>query len=48
MRGLASLQDQVPSFRTAEAREIVEAELGRRIEDVFEDFPGEPVAAESL
>eukprot|EP00581_Thalassiosira_minuscula_P014806 CAMPEP_0183723322 /NCGR_PEP_ID=MMETSP0737-20130205/14931_1 /TAXON_ID=385413 /ORGANISM="Thalassiosira miniscula, Strain CCMP1093" /LENGTH=927 /DNA_ID=CAMNT_0025953583 /DNA_START=135 /DNA_END=2918 /DNA_ORIENTATION=+ len=48
VRGLQSLQDQVPPFDTAEAREIIEAELGRSIEDVFESFPSEPIAAASL
>ncbi|KAL9184342.1 hypothetical protein ACHAXT_002428 [Thalassiosira profunda] len=48
VRGLKSLQDQVPPFSTAEAREIIESELGSRIEDVFEDFPKEPIAAASL
>jgi len=48
VRGLKSLQDQVPSYSTAEAREIIESELGSRIEDVFEDFPSEPIAAASL
>ncbi|KAL7553546.1 hypothetical protein ACHAWF_016831 [Thalassiosira exigua] len=48
VRGLKSLQDQVPPFSTEEAREIVESELGSKIEDVFVDFPGEPIAAASL
>mmetsp|Transcript_19991 Transcript_19991/g.37608 ORF Transcript_19991/g.37608 Transcript_19991/m.37608 type:complete len:923 (-) Transcript_19991:103-2871(-) len=48
VRGLKSLQDQVPSFPTAEAREIIESELGSSIEEVFEDFPSEPIAAASL
>lgn len=49
VRGLTKLQDQVPPFRTEEARDIIESELGRRIEEVFEGtFPSEPIAAASL
>lgn len=48
VRGLKSLQDQVPAFSTAEAREIIETELGGSIESIFEDFPSEPIAAASL
>mmetsp|Transcript_2474 Transcript_2474/g.5296 ORF Transcript_2474/g.5296 Transcript_2474/m.5296 type:complete len:920 (+) Transcript_2474:140-2899(+) len=48
VRGLKSLQDQVPPFGTAEAREIIESELGSPIEKLFEDFPSEPIAAASL
>lgn len=48
MRGLKSLQDQVPPFSTAEAREIIENELGSPIDSVFVNFPKEPIAAASL
>lgn len=48
VRGLKSLQDQVPPFSTAEAREIIESELGSSIEEIFVDFPKEPIAAASL
>ena len=42
------MQDQVPPFSTAEAREIIESELGSNIEDMFVEFPPEPIAAASL
>jgi predicted unusual protein kinase regulating ubiquinone biosynthesis (AarF/ABC1/UbiB family) len=45
---LARLQDEVPSFPTQQAREIIEQELHARIEDLFEDFPERPIAAASL
>ena len=48
VRGFKSLQDQVTSYSTAKAREIIESKLGSRIEDVFEDFPSDPIAAASL
>mmetsp|Transcript_22063 Transcript_22063/g.47986 ORF Transcript_22063/g.47986 Transcript_22063/m.47986 type:complete len:908 (+) Transcript_22063:257-2980(+) len=48
VKGLKSLQDQVPAFNTPEAREIIESELGSKIEDIFVDFPSEPIAAASL
>lgn len=48
VRGLKQLQDQVPPFSTAEAREIIESELGSSIEEMFVEFPPEPIAAASL
>ena len=48
VRGLKSLQDQVPPFPTAEAKQIIEDELGRPIDSVFSEFSAEPVAAASL
>eukprot|EP00985_Skeletonema_marinoi_P028958 scaffold26405_cov141-Skeletonema_marinoi.AAC.4 len=48
VRGLKQLQDQVPPFSTAEAREIIESELGSSIEEMFVEFPAEPIAAASL
>lgn len=48
VRGLKQLQDQVPPFSTAEAREIIESELGSSIEEMFVEFPSEPIAAASL
>ncbi len=44
---LEELQDRLPPFPTAEARALVEAELGRPVEAVFARF-GEPVAAASI
>jgi predicted unusual protein kinase regulating ubiquinone biosynthesis (AarF/ABC1/UbiB family) len=45
---LSKLQDEVPPFPTEQARQIIEAELAGRIEDIFENFEDEPVAAASL
>jgi ubiquinone biosynthesis protein len=44
---LTILQDKLPPFPTAAARETVEYELGQPVEDVFSDFEP-PVAAASL
>uniref|UniRef100_A0A7S4JPK1 ABC1 atypical kinase-like domain-containing protein n=1 Tax=Odontella aurita TaxID=265563 RepID=A0A7S4JPK1_9STRA len=48
VRGLKSLQDNVPAFPTSEAKLIIEEELGKPISQVFSDFGPEPVAAASL
>ena len=49
VKGLKTLQDQVPPFSTAEARDIIENELGSTIAEIFDDsFPNEPIAAASL
>lgn len=48
IRGLSTLQDQVPPFETSVARQILEAEWGRPVEAVLEKMPAEPVAAASL
>jgi predicted unusual protein kinase regulating ubiquinone biosynthesis (AarF/ABC1/UbiB family) len=45
---LAKLQDEVPPFPTEQARAIIETELRSKIEDIFEGFEDEPVAAASL
>ena len=45
---LARLQDEVPPFATEKARAIIESELHAKIEDIFENFEDEPVAAASL
>jgi len=45
---LAKLQDEVPPFPTEQARTIIETELHSKIEDIFEAFEDEPVAAASL
>ncbi|KAL7540955.1 hypothetical protein ACHAWF_006824, partial [Thalassiosira exigua] len=42
------LADQVPTFGTGEAWEIIKAELESKIEDVFANFPGDPIVAASL
>ncbi len=45
---LAKLQDRVPPFPAAQARALVEKALGKRIEEVFEQFDAEPVASASI
>ncbi len=45
---LASLQDRLPPFPGAEARRMVEAELGQPIEALYRAFDTEPVAAASI
>lgn len=45
---LTSLTDRVPPVPFPEIRATVEAELGRRLEEVFDDFPETPIAAGSL
>jgi len=45
---LEKLQDQVPPFPFAEAREIVESELKARLEDRFQRFEETPLAAASI
>ncbi len=45
---LTKLQDDLPSFDHAIALQTVEAELGAPVEQLFEEFPGVPVAAASL
>ncbi len=45
---LSKLQDEVPPFPTVEARRIIEHELQAKIEEIFDDFGAEPIAAASL
>ncbi len=45
---LASLQDRVPPFPGAVAREIVERELDCRLEEVFSEFDQVPLASASI
>jgi predicted unusual protein kinase regulating ubiquinone biosynthesis (AarF/ABC1/UbiB family) len=45
---LTSLTDRVPPVPFPEIRATIEAELGRRLEEVFDNFPETPIAAGSL
>ncbi|XP_078431888.1 protein ACTIVITY OF BC1 COMPLEX KINASE 7, chloroplastic-like [Wolffia australiana] len=45
---LVKLQDQVPSFSAERARQLIEAELGAPVDDLFEEFHDRPIAAASL
>ncbi len=45
---LAQLQDNVPPFSAALARQMIEKAYGRSIEEVFASFEAEPVASASI
>ena len=45
---LTRMLDQVPSFPSAEAIAIIERSLGRRIDDLFEQFDPNPIGSASL
>jgi ubiquinone biosynthesis protein len=45
---LAKLQDRVPPFPSAQARQIIEQSLGQPIEAVFSQFDADPVASASI
>ncbi|HZP12481.1 MAG TPA: ubiquinone biosynthesis regulatory protein kinase UbiB [Nevskiaceae bacterium] len=45
---LAKLQDQVPPFPGEQAKAIVERSLGKRIEEIFDDFDPVPIASASV
>lgn len=48
LKELSKLQSSVPPFPTAEARAVMEAELGRPVGDVFAELTEEPVASASI
>ena len=48
IRGLETLQDNVPAFETSVAKEILQAEWGRPVEAILENMPAAPIAAASL
>jgi predicted unusual protein kinase regulating ubiquinone biosynthesis (AarF/ABC1/UbiB family) len=48
VKELATLQDQVPAFSTAEAFARIEAELGRGLQECYAEIDSEPVASASL
>jgi predicted unusual protein kinase regulating ubiquinone biosynthesis (AarF/ABC1/UbiB family) len=45
---LKSLQDEVPAFSGARAKDIVSEELGKPTDEIFTDFSEEPLKAASL
>lgn len=45
---LEKLHSEVAPFPTDEARAILRAELGKEVDEVFEEFPDAPVAAASI
>ena len=45
---VGTLQDQVPPIPGDGARRVIETELGKPVEDVFDSFEPEPIAAASL
>jgi ubiquinone biosynthesis protein len=45
---LGKLHSSVPPFPHDQARAIIEKELSAKIEDVFDEFPDEPIAAASI
>src|SRR6201988_246037 len=48
VKELATLQDQVPAFSTAEAFARIESELGRSLHECYAEIDSEPIAAASL
>ncbi len=48
VKELATLQDNVPQFSTAEAFARIEAELGRPLHELYPEIDSEPIAAASL
>ena len=45
---LKTLQDNVPGFSGTRARDIILAERGRPVDEVFQNFSEKPLAAASL
>ncbi|HEX6731923.1 MAG TPA: AarF/UbiB family protein, partial [Pyrinomonadaceae bacterium] len=48
VKELATLQDQVPAFSTADAFARIESELGHRVSECFPEIDSEPIASASL
>jgi len=48
IREFEKLQDEVPPFSYEEAKDIVESELGGRLEDFFSSFDEKPIASASI
>lgn len=47
-RELAKLQDQVPPFDSAEARRMIEEDIGASTSEIFESFSTDPMASASV
>lgn len=45
---LAKLQDRVPPFPSARAREMIEKAFGKPVEQIFKQFDPEPIASASI
>jgi ubiquinone biosynthesis protein len=45
---LVKLQDKVPPFSSAKARQVIERELGRPVEQIFDEFIDKPLASASI
>jgi ubiquinone biosynthesis protein len=48
IRELSKLQDRVPPFSYQEAREMIEKEHGKSLDEIFISFDPEPIAAASI
>ncbi len=48
LNAFETLQDRVPPFPSEMARRIIEEDLGRPIEDLFDEFQDEPLASASI
>jgi predicted unusual protein kinase regulating ubiquinone biosynthesis (AarF/ABC1/UbiB family) len=48
LSAMGTLQDRVPPVPVAAVRRVIEAELGRPLNEIFEEFDDEPMAAASL
>ncbi len=48
IESLSSLQDKVPGFSVERAQEIIESELNRPLDQIYQSFDPEPIAAASL
>jgi ubiquinone biosynthesis protein len=48
LQELGQLRSRVPPFPSQQAREIIEAELGKPVEELFSEFPEKPVASASM
>jgi len=48
MKELARLQDNIETFSNAEARAVIEKEMGKPVDEMFSEFSENPIAAASL